>query len=368
MKPWWKYLGIKWLLLFAALVFVLDYAQLHMCYDNYGTRYNGFGSMNWVLSGEAHAPTQYRLLVPALYGALGLFYPQLNREKEIVWLYEPMKMFLMFWAIWAFFIFLREFFEESWALLGTILLCACLPLTFRYDYANQWAELAIFAFAFKSIKRGDQRQTNVWTFLGTLTRETAFVLPLLNFLVHRKRKKSWRWSLLTYGVTFLGIRLLLGPRPRFAPILTMNINIQRISDIGSYPGFLHGTEVFSPYFNPAWLVVPMTGIWIFWSLKRSKSKPVFFQKAFWLIPIFYLIAFCFAYQDEIRIFTWFYLILIPMTLWCWREDFRKNLKHDEAVQISEILPSFKEQTKPIEVEPVAVSETNQRKTYEKLHL
>ncbi len=355
----WKSLKVKWLILFAVLVFVLDYAQLHMSSENYGTKYNGFGSMDYVLSGDAPAPTQYRLLVPVLYGALDLFYPRLDGEKAIIWLYEPLKMLLMLWAICAFFIFLREFYQEDWALLGTILLCACLPLAFRYDYANQWAELAIFSMAFRAIWRNNQKQATGWTFLGALTRETALVLPLLNFLVNRKKTRGWKWSFLTYGLAFVGTRLLLGPRPRFAPILTMNVNLHRILETTLHPGWLHGTEVFSPYFNPIWLVVPMTGLWIFWSLKKFKEKPAFFRKAFWLIPLFYLTAFCFAYQDEIRIFTWFYLILIPMTLWCWRGDSLENSRDVKSDPILAAQPLFSENPRPVTMQLSAVWDRSQ---------
>jgi hypothetical protein len=327
-----KHLKTRWLILFAVLVFVLDYAQIYMTFRNYGSMYNGIMGMHAVLGGWAEAPTQYRVLVPGLYGAILGFFPSFSGTQQAVWIYEPLKMLLMFWAICAFFVFVREFLEENWALLGTLILCACLPLTFRYDYAGQYAELAIFAMGFRAIWRNDQKNTIKWIILGTLNRETAFILPFLNFLLNRKKTNLWLWSFFAYSAVFFGIRLFLGWRD-YVQFLTVGTNILRISNIYKFPQGLGKTIIYSPYFNPVWFIIPMVGIWLYWSLKDFKKKPDFFQKAFWLIPLFYMISFFFALQDEIRIFIWFYLILIPMSLWSWREDSFKDTKPPEGDEI-----------------------------------
>jgi len=328
------------------LVFILDYVQIHMTFHTYGSMHNGIMGMNAVLGNWAGSPTQYRVFVPAIYGLISGFFPSISGTMKAVWIYEPLKMLLMFWAVCAFFLFLKEFFEEKWALLGTVILCACLPLTFRYDYAEQYVELAIFAMGFRAIWRNDQKNVIKWIILGTLNRETTFILPLLNFLVNRRDNKGWIWGFLTYASVFCGIRLFFGPRDHIQ-FLTFATNILRISNIFQYPQFLGKTTVYSPYFNPVWFIVPMVGIWIYWSLKNFKNKPEFFQKAFWLIPVFYTIAFFFALQDEIRIFIWFYLILIPMSLWSWREDSVKKLQPLSSNEISNTkTSSLKEDEKP----------------------
>lgn len=329
-----KHLKTRWLILFAILVFILDYAQIYMTFRNYGSMYNGIIGMHAVLGGWAEAPTQYRILVPAIYGVILGFSPSLSGTLQAVWIYEPLKMLLMFWAVCAFFVFVREFLEENWALLGTLILCACLPLTFRYDYAGQYAELAIFAMGFRAIWRNDQKNIIKWIILGTLNRETAFILPFLNFLCNRKKTNLWLWSFFAYSAVFFGVRLFFGWRD-YIQFLTVGTNILRISNIYKFPQGLGKTIVYSPYFNPVWFIIPMVGIWLYWSLKDFKKKPDFFQKAFWLIPVFYIISFFFALQDEIRIFIWFYLILIPMSLWSWREDHSQNLKPKRSNEISE---------------------------------
>ena len=342
-----KDLKVKWVVLFAVLVFILDYAQIYMTFRNYGSMYNGIMGMHAVLGGWAEAPTQYRVLVPAIYGMILGFFPSLSGTLQAVWIYEPLKMLLMFWAVCAFFVFVREFLEENWALLGTVILCACLPLTFRYDYAEQYAELAIFAMGFRAIWRNDQRNLIKWIILGALNRETAFILPCLNFLVNRGKTNLWLWSFLAYSAVFFGVRVLFGWRD-YIQFLTVGTNILRISNIYKFPQGLGKTIVYSPYFNPVWLIAPMIGIWLYWSLKDFKKKPEFFQKAFFLIPVFYTIAFFFALQDEIRIFIWFYLILIPMSLWSWRKDSLKDVKPPKSDEISiPQVSSLKENKEPI---------------------
>lgn len=327
-----KNLKARWLLLFAVLVFILDYAQLNMTFYHYGSVHNGIMGMHAVLGGWAEAPTQYRVFVPFIYGTILGFLPSISGTMKAVWIYEPLKMLLMFWAICAFFLFLREFLEEKWALLGTLILCVCLPLTFRYDYAEQYTELAIFAMGFRAIWQNKQSNLIKWIILGTLNRETAFILPLLNFIINRKKAKTWPLGFMAYAGVFCGLRLLIGPRDHieFIPFAT---NILRISNIFQYPQYLGKTLVYSPYFNPVWFIVPMIGLWVYWSLRKFKSKPVFFQKAFWLIPLFYIVSFFFALQDEIRIFIWFYLILIPMSMWSWREDSFKDTKPPKSDEI-----------------------------------
>jgi len=48
-------------------------------------------------------------------------------------------------------------------------------------------------------------------------------------------------------------------------------------------------------------------------------------------------ACCFAITGEVRIFTWYYLVLIPMTLWNWRAESISSAddltEHEEHLKI-----------------------------------
>jgi hypothetical protein len=67
-------------------------------------------------------------------------------------------------------------------------------------------------------------------------------------------------------------------------------------------------------------------------------------------------AFFFAYQDEMRIFNWLYLTLIPMTLWSLRGDSSRNLEDVRSAESSDPKGLSGEETRPVTVLLAAISE------------
>lgn len=314
-QPKRKIFSLKYIILFLILAFVLDYAQFGLTSHNYDVPTNGWGAMDSVLRGEAPTPTQFRVLFPWSYLILYNLFGCPSKLHALVWIYEVLKILTIFLALLGIFYFFSLVLKEK-ALLATLLFCALIPLTFLYDCPDQFLDIFFLSLGFAGIIQNKKSMLNGACFLGALNRETTLlILPVLNFLV--KRGKIVKDSVLPFissGAALLLVLVVYGFRPRYCEYLMIEKNLKNFSIIFQYPQS-HGKAFFiMPYFNPMWFFAVAFGFFLYLAFRNLKKSPQFFKSGLILICLYTLICFCIALWREVRIFSWFYLILIPMTL------------------------------------------------------
>lgn len=321
-----KIFTLKIIILFLVLAFVLDYVYFGITYFNsgYGHECSGFGSINRVIEGHAQAPMQHRVLFPWIYMTLEKLIGFNNRSDKIAWIYEPLRILTIFLAllgIYYFFSWINRIqinLPRNFPLIGTLLFCALVPLSFLYDYHDHFLDILFISLGFVGILRADRGlMLNGAVFLGTLNRETTFlILPVLNFLFWYKKKDMLDLVIpfLVSGYALLIPRLIYGIKFRYYDLWQAGRNLDFLSKIGKYPQEINITKVVLPYFNPSWFFIPAFGFLIFLAIKNFKTSHTFFRWGVGIISFITIFAFCFAVFGEIRIFSWFYLILIPMAL------------------------------------------------------
>ncbi len=318
---------IKYIWLFAALAVIIGYVQFDMTVWSYNCDYHGIKSLDDIIAGNAPAPTQYRLLVPLIFKSLEFFIPVVN-DWRIVWIYEPMKMLFIFLALWAGFKYMRLFFKEEKSLLLVCVMFLFMTLSFFTDYPEQFSGLAIFSLAFIGIYQNNQKQVSLWTFIGVLNKETAFVIPLFNMMVNRRKGRGWMIPMAVFGVTASLLRWFFGFKEYYTHFWMFWINVKEIGlfpirYLGLYnakslfyttegdPIWMNKVQVLAPYWNPVWFVVLGFGVFLYYVLKKLNTLPAYIKQGLLTMAIFFGISFCISLVREIRIFSWFYLILIP---------------------------------------------------------
>ena len=248
-----------------------------------------------------------------------------------MWIYEPLKMVFIFFALWAVFVYMRMFFKQEKALLALCLMFLFVTLSFFVDYPEQFTELIIFSMAFIGIYQNKQKQVTLWSFLGALNKETAFVIPLFNFFVNRKKGWGWIFPALTFGLTSLVIRLGFGFREYYTYFWTFGVNIKDFIKLDLFPLFYMSTssfiaeggeyiainkvQVLAPYWNPVLFIFLGFGIFLYYTIKKIKTLPAYFKSGLLTAGIFFVICFCITQIREVRNFNWYYLLLIPGFLW-----------------------------------------------------
>jgi len=300
----------KTLFLILSIAFTLSYIDFCISFYNsgYDSPYNGFGSIESVLNGTAKAPMQYRVLFPWLYGTIKDIVGCQTQIHRLVWIYEPLKMLMVFLGLWGIYYFFSHF---KIGLLGTLVFSSLIPLTFLYDYPDQFLEMALLSWGFIWILK--KKNIGVITFAAVLNRETAFlILPVLNLFAY-KGEKWKRVSAFVGGIFGLMLpRIAYGSAQLYSDFWQISRNLNFISKIGEYPQTINRAAVVLPYFNPTWFFIPAFGLLFCLAIKRFRDSHTLLRVGFILMFFYIILGFCCAMFGEIRIFSWFYLILIPM--------------------------------------------------------
>jgi hypothetical protein len=258
-----------------------------------------------VVDGSADAPERYRVLVP--FGLHGLA-KVTGLSPSTVWHLSRLTLFVA--AYFIFLAYLRTWFSEPSALLGTAVVAATLPLTFTNSWAHpdHAAELGLFTAACLAIARN----RTAWVFgllaLATLNRETAaFLVPL--YLVvgptTRQRLLVTGALALEWAAIYVGLRAWRG----FAAYDYLQIwrNLEFLQLLPS---------PYDPYYRAyAWFGILLFGGLIFVALQGSGSaRPEFATRALLVTPLLAAVAFVISSIIETRILTPLYPLVLPAVI------------------------------------------------------
>lgn len=257
-----------------------------------------------VVNGTADAPERYRILVPFAVAGLNA---ATGMSLGNAWHLLRLVSFVA--AYFIFFAYLRRWFDDRTALLGTLIVGATLPLTFTNSWAHpdHIAELALFTAGCAAIAAN-----RLWTLaallgIATLNRETAiFLVPL--YLVTRpvSAGRLGIAALLAaeWAVIFGALRLWRG----FVhyDYFQFSRNLQFLKLLPS---------AYDPYYRAyAYFAIVLFGCLLLVAANGAGPRPLFVSRALLVVPLFTAVAFSISSIIETRIFTPLYPLIMPAVM------------------------------------------------------
>jgi len=253
---------------------------------NNNVRWNGYGSMLYVLRGEAQAPMQYRVLIPWLWKLFG------KRGKPA---YNFIKGIGLWLALYGFAMFCEVAGVEP--LVGVLFLAAVIPATFLFDYADCYYEFGFLAIAY-TLSIGYVADFNlVWlivlTFLATINRETGVFIPI-GYLILNGGIVGTIALGATWLVSYIIPRLYYGRKGRYCGAVMFKENWKFLSK--------HFSVYHIVYFG---LMLWVIGSMVFY--------PLWYGPALMTI-LFLVVLHIPSLWHETRVFTPALLYAIPVTI------------------------------------------------------
>lgn len=267
------------MLLWLLVALCLDRALLQISGSNYTSPFNGLGAVDLVNARRAKAPMAYRVLFPWFVGLLEWLYPSIVYYRASV--YEAFKIITLTLALAAC--------ERAVGRTGTLLIAACLPMTFAFDYWCWTIELLAFALALS----GSFQLTLLAALALALSRETAPLVPPTYLLV----TGDWNGALvigIATALALLGVRLFVGKRELYCDRIMLRRNARELREYltSHHPLGMDYTS-FALLISGAALAVVVSGT----------------AGAAWVIPLILLaLGWVCGIARETRIFT-------PVLLW-----------------------------------------------------
>lgn len=258
-----------------------------------------------VVDGSADAPERYRILVPFSVDALTRM---TGLSPAAAWHLSRLVLFLA--AYFMTFWYLRTWFSEPQALLGTTLVAATLPLTFTNSWAHpdHAAELLLFTAGCHAAATARTGWLAGILALATLNRETAvFLVPLYALAGRLDRGRlivSAALGLIWAGI-YLGVRAWRG----FAHYDYLQVwrNLE----------FL---QLLPPNYDPYYRAYGYFGLLLFGGLLFAAFRawrpgaPAFATRALLIVPLVAVVAFTISSVIETRIFTLVYPLVLPAVI------------------------------------------------------
>ncbi|MBN3040681.1 MAG: hypothetical protein JW867_06100 [Candidatus Omnitrophica bacterium] len=258
-----------------------------------------------VFNGTAETPYLYRVLVPFLSYLLKTIIPSLTwRNSAGIWNYIfALSLFPLFH------IYLRKWFDQKIAFLINIIFCCLLPLSFDYDYPEDFLELSLFIIGYMLIRDKKDIFLGPLIFFATFSRETAVFLAIAYF-ISRINKKDLLKTItkssaffICWLIPFAGIRLIRGPTLR--PDFFMGVrNLEYI--------IFDFFSVNSNFFSSLFFLGVFFSIYLMFD---KKDEDNFLKRNTITITVAFLAAFWFANINEPRIFYPILPILVPLAFY-----------------------------------------------------
>jgi len=228
------------------------------------------------------------------------------------------RLLTIFTAYFLFHEYLRLWFREEIALLGTLYVAAALPLGFVsnwWEIISDYPELLVFTLAMWCLHTRQHVLLAVVTFLGSLNRETTgLLLPiavLFSLITWRRGALEWRGILAVLvgwgAATVLLMRWLTAGSPVAWPterLIMMGINIAGVAE------FLASAHPYNAYLLP----LPFFGLaWVL-PLFAWRRLPVVLRAGLLATPLFVAIVFALGALYEPRQLMPLFPILVPASL------------------------------------------------------
>ncbi|NQU94920.1 MAG: hypothetical protein HQ549_01640 [Candidatus Omnitrophica bacterium] len=296
---------VKILLIYFFLTFVMGYIDFDRRVLTFERSTQALES---VVKGDFNPPMNHRILVPyTVY-----FFHKVS-HISLEYSYALFRFLFYFLAFALFHMYLRKWFGQKTAMIGTLSLIASLPLTLTnwYSVPTDMPELIMFILGVMWIRDGKHKNLFILIPLASLNRETSIALVLIYFF-NEIGKENWFVLIRRTAIYFL---LWLIP----SAIL---ISIFGIRDLPGYfhhfrvnvAGLLKIFESPNPY-NHFYFILYLCGFYWFLAFMNFRKKPSILKRA--LIPMTLFLLYGFSRGgaiSEVRILIPFYVFIIPLGL------------------------------------------------------
>lgn len=259
-----------------------------------------------IVEHTARPPNQYRVLVPyalePLIRTAARFMPYEDAFGRVYAVFYLAALAAMLYALFAY---LRLFFTDEQALVGSLVPAATMPMALRaYDYAP-YSQLEPTFFAIALILIYGQR--HAWLALlvavATLNRETGIFLVALFAVAYPLTRERVRWSaayVTIWAGVFVGLRLLVGEGPpRY-----WTLDMVWFGNTHSLEQIVYGVVNMTLLYGAFWL----------FALLGLKHAPAFAQRTALVIPPYLVIVGAWGVWTEARLLQPLYPLIIPLGL------------------------------------------------------
>jgi hypothetical protein len=262
-----------------------------------------------VVQGTADAPSRYRVLGPFLIDAA----TRTSGAPPLI-VFLIIRLLCIYAGLVATHVYLRRWYRPAFALLGTTLMAALLPLTFTNSWAHpdSMVEIVLFTAGCAAVVA----QRDAWFFailiLATLNRETSGFLLLL-----------WAWQRIASERTTMMIARITGVACAWMAVF---VALRWIRGFVSYEYWMLPTNLTSlvplaPNFDPyvrvsgyLWLILTVPLIAFAVKGVRQTGWSSFFGRAVWVAASLIVVGFVFSSVIESRIFTPLFPLLLPAAM------------------------------------------------------
>lgn len=260
-----------------------------------------------VVTGEMGLQMASRILIPyTVYFTHKISHVPLN------YTYACFRFFFFFLAFCLFHKYLKKWFDDKMAMIGTLSLIASLPviLTNWYCIPTDIPELITFILGAMWVR--DNKYKNLFFLIpiATLNRESAIALVVLYFIcwAGRERAAALIKRTIIYFLLWLaafGILISIYGLKLRPPLHHIIINAKGLLHILTHP---------NPY-NYFYMTLYLCGFYWVLAFRDFKKKDVFLKRAALVMTLHF--AYGFFYMgaiNEVRMFIAFYVYVIPLGL------------------------------------------------------
>lgn len=262
-----------------------------------------------VIRGQIQPPMSHRILVPyTVYGLHKIFHISLK------YLYAFFRFTFFFLAFCLFHIYLKRWFDDKVAMIGTLSLIGSLPLTLTnwYCVPTDMPELITFILGAMWIRDNKYKNLLFLIPIATINKETSVALVLLYclngigsqkpaILIKRTTTCFLLWLIPSAAlIAFFG-----GIREVPTYFFNMGYNIE---------GLLRMFKTPNPY-NHYYFLLYLCGFYWILAFRNFRKKHSFLKRSVIVMVLLFVYAFFRAGGiNEVRIFIPFYVFIIPLGL------------------------------------------------------
>ena len=293
-------------LVYFFLTFVIGYLDFDRRVENFeqSARY-----LEEVAKRDSPLPMVRRILIPyTLY-----FFHKIS-HISLEYVYAFFRFLSFFLSFILFHIYLKKWFDDKLAMIGTLSLIASLPLTLTnwYCIPTDMPELITFILGAMWIRDNKYKLLFILIPLATLNRETTIALVLLYFLYGFGREKfpilAKRTTVyfLLWFIPYMTLIAIFGYKlESYITLRTLKHNLSGLMQIFEIP---------NPY-NHYYFLLYLCGFYWILAFKDFAKKDIFLKKSIIVIAPFFLYVFFWqAAINEVRVFIPFYVFVIPLGL------------------------------------------------------
>jgi len=230
----------------------------------------------------------------------------------LIYVYALFRFIFFFLAFSLFHIYLRKWFDDKLAMIGTLSMIASLPLilTNWYCLPTDMPELITFILGALWIKENKYKLLYILIPVATLNKETTIALVLLYFLngIGKEKtglliKRSVTYFML-WAVTYGSLIAIFGFKT-FPDFCTITHNIEGLLSVFKTP---------NPY-NHFYFFIYLCGFYWILAFRNFRGKDPFLKRSMIVVSLFFLyVFFRVGAINEVRVFIPFYVFVIPLGL------------------------------------------------------